>query len=150
MARDRGNRSEELETLLDRHVEDLGDGLALVVNFKRLAVVASPTADLARHVDIRQEVHLNLDCSVARTRFAAPALNVEREPTGHIAPDFRLFGGSEQLPDVIEHARVRGRVRSGRSADWTLINVHHFVHEISASDFAMTPGNCPRQMEVSG
>ena len=50
---DRRDRGEEVDGLLDRHVEDLGDGLALVVHLERLAVVAGAVADLARDVDVR-------------------------------------------------------------------------------------------------
>ena len=59
------HRREELGGLLDRHVEHLGDGLALVVDLERLAVVAGAVADLARDVDVGQEVHLDLDRAVA-------------------------------------------------------------------------------------
>jgi len=53
-------------------------------------------ADLARHIHIRQEVHLDLDGAVTRARLTAAALDVEREPTGLVAADFRLGGGGEQ------------------------------------------------------
>ena len=51
--RDRREGREELGGLLDRHVEDVGDGLALEVDLERLAVVARAVADLARDVDVR-------------------------------------------------------------------------------------------------
>ena len=57
---DRRHRLEELERLLDGHLQDLGDVLALVVDLERLAVVALALADLALHVHVGQEVHLDL------------------------------------------------------------------------------------------
>ena len=77
VARDRGDRLEEVGGLLDRHVEHVGDGLALEVHLERLAVVAGAVADLARDVDVGQEVHLDLDRAVAGAGLAAAALDVE-------------------------------------------------------------------------
>ena len=68
---------EELQRLLDGHVEDVGDRLALEMDVERLAVVALAVALLARHVDVGQEVHLDLDLAVSAADLAAPALDVE-------------------------------------------------------------------------
>ena len=76
--------------LLDGHVEDLGDRVALVLHLERLAVVALAAADVALHVDVGHEVHLDLDLPVALARLAAPALHVEREPPRPVAAHARL------------------------------------------------------------
>ena len=81
---DRWDRGEELARLRDAHLEHLGDVLALVANLEGLAVVALALADLARNVDVGQEVHLDLDRSVARARLATAAPDVEREAAGLI------------------------------------------------------------------
>src|SRR3954447_23430865 len=73
---------EELERLLDRHVQHVGDRLALEADVERLAVVALAVALLARDVDVGEEVHLDLDLPVAAADLAAPALDVEREAPG--------------------------------------------------------------------
>ena len=125
--RDRRDRGEEVGGLLDRHVEDLGDGLALVVHLERLAVVAGAVADLARDVDVRQEVHLDLDRAVAGARLAAAALDVEREPALEVAAHLRLGRRGEQLADVVEDAGVRRRVGPRRAADRRLVDVDHLV-----------------------
>ena len=82
------------ERLLARHVEDVGDVLALEGHLERLAVVARPGAHLAGHVDVGEEVHLDLDGPVARARLAPPAAHVEREPAraGSRAPWPRSSG----------------------------------------------------------
>src|SRR5262249_11195201 len=49
---DHGHRVEELARLPYGHVENLGDGLALVPDVQRLAVVTLGLADVARHVDV--------------------------------------------------------------------------------------------------
>jgi hypothetical protein len=73
---------EELHRVLDRHVEHVGNRVALELHFERFAVVALAAAFLARHVDVGQEVHLDLDQAIALAGFAAPALDVEAEPPG--------------------------------------------------------------------
>jgi hypothetical protein len=80
LSRTPGPRLEELDALLDRHVEHVGDRLALELDLQRLAVVALALADVAGDVDVGQEVHLDLDDAVALAGLAAPALDVEREP----------------------------------------------------------------------
>src|ERR1700732_2864260 len=79
------HRLEELGGLLDRHVEHVGDALALEGDLERLAVVALALADVALDVDVGQEVHLDLDDAVALARLAAPALDVEREAAWRVA-----------------------------------------------------------------
>ena len=77
---DRRDVLEELERLVDAHLEDVGDRAALVLHLERLAVVAAALADLARDVDVGEEVHLDLDLAVARAVLASPAADVEGEP----------------------------------------------------------------------
>ena len=93
---DRRDRLEEVGRLLDRHVQHLGDGAALVVHLEGLPVVPGALADLARDVDVRQEVHLDLDGAVAGAVLAAAALDVEREPARPVPADLRLGGLGEQ------------------------------------------------------
>ena len=80
----------KLHRLVDRHVEHLGDGLALVMHFERLAVVARALAYLARDVDVREELHLDLEDAVAAARLTAPALDVEAEPPRLVSAHPRL------------------------------------------------------------
>ena len=70
---------EEHMRIFDRHAQHFGDVLALVLHLQRFAVIAFAMADVARHIHVRQEVHLDLDYTIALTRFAAAALDVERE-----------------------------------------------------------------------
>src|SRR3954471_4677861 len=126
------DRLEELERLRDGHLEDLGDGAALVVDLERFAVVASALADLARDVDVRQELHLDLDDPVALAVLAAPALDVEREPTRRVAADARFGNGGKELPDGAEQPRVRRRVRSRRPANRRLVDLDDLVDVLDA------------------
>jgi hypothetical protein len=76
--------------LLHRHLQHLGDVLALVQDLQRLAVVALAVADVAGHVDVGQEVHLDLDHAVALAGLAAAALDVEAEAPRAVAALARL------------------------------------------------------------
>ena len=53
-----------------RHLEHIRDRLALEADLQRLAVVALAVTLLARHVDVGQEVHLDLDLAVAAADLA--------------------------------------------------------------------------------
>ena len=117
VAGDAADRLEELGRLLDRHLQHFGDRLAFVVHLQRLAVVAGPLAHLARHVDVWQKVHLDLDRAVAGAVLAAPALDVEREPALQVAADLRLGRLAEQLADVVEDAGVCRRVGARGAPD---------------------------------
>ena len=134
MARDRGLVGEELERLLDREVEDIGDVLALERDVEGVAVVARALAHLARHVHVGEEVHLDADRAVARARLAAATLHVEREPARLVAAHLRFLGGREQRADLVEHAGVRGRVRTRRAPDRRLVDVDDLVEVLGAFD----------------
>src|SRR6185503_20374431 len=73
---------EEIDAFVDRHLEHVGDRLAAELDLERLAVVALALADVALDVDVRQEVHLDLDDAVALAGLAAASLDVEREAPG--------------------------------------------------------------------
>ena len=142
---DRRDRREEVHRLLDRHVQDLGDRLALVVHLERLAVVARAVADLAGDVDVRQEVHLDLDRAVAGAGLAAAALDVEREPALLVAAHLGLGRGREQLAHVVEDTGVRRRVGPRRTPDRRLVDVDHLVDLVQALDAAVPArGRCGR------
>src|SRR3984893_710539 len=97
-----GDRLEELGGLLNRHVQDVGDTLALEQHLQRLAVVALALADIAGDVAGGQEVHLDLDDAVALAGLAAAALDVEREPPGLVAARLGLGQASEPFADRAE------------------------------------------------
>ena len=71
--------------LFDRHVEDFLNRLVPEANFEGFAVVALAPADIAGDIDIGQKVHFDLDHPIALTGLAAPAFDVETEPTRSIA-----------------------------------------------------------------
>src|SRR3954462_2061771 len=97
---------EELQRLLDRHLEHVCDRLPLEAHLERLAVVARALARLAGDVHIREEVHLDLDLAASLARLAASAADVEREPAGLVATHLRLGRHRVELANVIEELGV--------------------------------------------
>src|SRR3712207_9107116 len=124
-------------SLLDRHLEHVGDRLALEAHLQRLAVVPLAVALLARHVDVREEVHLDLDLAVAPADLAAPALDVEREAPRLVAARPRLLRLREQVADHVEQPRVRGGVRPRRAADRRLVDLDDLVELVDPAHPAM-------------
>ena len=149
LVRTLGTRREELERLGDRHLEDVRDGLALVVDLQRLAVVALALADLARDVDVRQELHLDLEDPVALAVLAAAALDVEAEPARLVAADARLRDTREQLADRGEQPDVGGRVRARRPADRALVDLDDLVDVLGALERVVRADRLARTVQLA-
>ena len=141
MPGDHGLVGEELERLLTRQVEHVGDVLPLERDVEGVAVVPGPLAHLAGHVDVRQEVHLDLDGAVTGTGLASPAGDVEGEPSRLVAPDPCLLRLAEELADGVEHPRVGGRVGPRRAPDRRLVHVDDLVDRFGALDRAVAAGD---------
>ena len=110
---------------------------ALPFDLQRFAVVAFAVAFLARHIDVGQEVHFDLDQAVAAAGFAAAALDVERKTPGFVAAR-RAFGQlREPVADVGERAGIGRGVRPWRAADGRLVDVDHLVAMFEAGDLVM-------------
>ena len=139
------HRLEELERLLDRHVEHVGDRLALEQHLERLAVVALALADVAGDVDVGQEVHLDLDDAVALAGLAAAALDVEGEAAGLVAARLRLGQAGEPFADRREGAGIGRRVGARRAADRRLVDVDDLVDVLEALDAVVRGGGDARR-----
>ena len=81
--------AEERHRFVDGHVQDVSDVHPLVMNLERLAIIAAAIARFARHVNRRQEMHLDLDQPVALAFLATPALHIEAEPARVVAANLR-------------------------------------------------------------
>ena len=88
---DLGDVFEKGAGLLHCHVQNIGDGLPLILYLKRFAVVARALAHLAGHIDVRQKVHGDLDNAVALAGLAAAALDIEAEAARPVAAHLRLL-----------------------------------------------------------
>ncbi len=148
LTRDRRLVLEERERLFGRHVEHVGDALALPLDVERVAVVARALAHLTRHVDVGEEVHLDLDRAVALTRLAAAALHVEREATREIPAHLRFLRTREERADLVEHAGIRRGVRTGRAPDRRLVDVDDLVEILDPFDALVSSGYIARAVDL--
>jgi hypothetical protein len=82
---------EGCQRLLHGGVEQVGDGVPLVLHLQGLVVVAAAAADVAGDVDIGQEIHFDALEAVALAGLAAAAFDVEAEAPGLVAA-FARFG----------------------------------------------------------
>ena len=67
MTSDRWLVRKELKRFFGWHVQNVGDGLALEQDVEGVPVIAAALADLAWHIHVGQEVHLNLDRAITST-----------------------------------------------------------------------------------
>jgi hypothetical protein len=100
---------------------------------ERLAVVALALADVAGDVDVRQEVHLDLDDAVALAGLAAAALDVEREAARLVAACLGFRQAGEPFADRREGAGIGRRVGARRAADRRLVDVDDLVDMLQPS-----------------
>ncbi len=147
---DRLDRGEELQGVLDRQIQHLGDGLALVANLQGLPVVAGPVAHLAGHVHVGQEVHLDLDGAFAGTVLAASTLHVEREPTRLIPTNLGLGRFGEEFANAVEDAGVGGGVGPRGATDGRLIDMDALVDVLGAGDRPMMPRHFLGRVQLLG
>src|SRR5687767_3928554 len=124
---DLGDGLEELGGLLDGRVQDLADVLVFVADLEGLAVIALPFADLAGHVDVGEEVHLDLDDAVALACLAPSALDVEAEAAVLVPAHLGVLGEGVELPDHVEGAGVGGGVGPWGSSYGGLVYVDDLV-----------------------
>src|SRR5581483_3331230 len=103
--------------------------------------IALAVALLAGHVDVREEVHLDLDLAVAAAHLAAPALHVEREPARLVAPGSGLLGLGEELADLVEEPDVGGRIRARRAPDRRLVDGDDLVQLLEPADPPVRAGS---------
>src|SRR5512138_1546882 len=113
---DRGYGAEELDAFLNRHLKDVGNRFALESYFQGLAVVALAFALVTLDIDVRQEVHLDLDDAIALAGLAAPALHVEGEAAGLVAARLRFRQSGEPVADRREGAGIGRGVGARRAA----------------------------------
>ena len=119
---DRRDGVEERRPLVDGHIKNAGYRFVLKENLQRLSIVSETAANIAANIHFGQEMHLDLDQSVALAGLAAPALDVEGEAAGLVAARSRLGQAGEPLADRREGAGVGRRVRARRGpiGDWSM------------------------------
>src|SRR5699024_5662541 len=87
-------------------------------------------ANFTLNIHIGQEVHFDLQSTVARTGFTTSTFNIEGEPTGFIPANFGFLGISEKVPHMIEDSRISSSIGTRRPTNRRLINVYDFIQLI--------------------
>ena len=141
--------AEEIHRLVHRHRQHIRDVHSFVGDFERLAIVPFAVAGLATDIERRQEVHFDFDQAVALAFLAAAALHIETEPSRVVAAALRCWQFRKQIANVVEHARVRGRIAARRAANRRLIDHDDFVEMFEAIDFAMRAGAFLRSIQLA-
>lgn len=95
----------------------------------RFAVVTRTLAYLAGHIHIRQEVHLDLQNTVALTGFAAAALDIKAETPRAVTAHFGILCLGEYRADIIEHTGISGRIGARRTANGLLVDTDDLIHK---------------------
>ena len=131
---DLGVGVEELQRLLDGHVEHIGNRFSSVSDFHRFPVVALASAVLALDVDVRQEVHLDGPQAGALARLAAASDHIEGEPPGLVAANLGLRELGKEVADLAEDAGVGGRIGSGGASDGTLVDGDDLVQMLQTGE----------------
>src|SRR5262249_54960126 len=95
-------------------------------------------------------MHLDALLAVPLAGLATSSRPVEAESARAIPADFRVGEARIQLPDVIEHPGVRGRVRGGGRTERLLIHDDHLVDVFEPGNFVERSGNLPAAVQVPG
>ena len=90
----------------DRHFEQVGDRVSVVAHGKRFVIVAMAAADLALHVHVGQEIHLDAALALALAGFAASAGNVEGEASGLVTAFARFRQHGIEVANLSEKIPV--------------------------------------------
>ncbi len=125
---------EELDRFAHSQLEQIVDGFPVQFHLQHVRLKTAAFAFRAPHVQIAQELHLDLFKTRARTSFAAAAAGVERERARgqSLRHRFRLRG--EQFTHSIVKAQIENRRRTRRARERRLIDHHYLADAMRAGD----------------
>ena len=83
--------------------------------------------DIAGDVDIRKEVHLDLDVAVSVAVLAASARNIEAESSAPVATGLALGKACIEVPDVAPDLDICSRIRTWGLSYRTLVNLNQLI-----------------------
>ncbi len=122
-----GLANKEAERLLDGHLKDFVNVLALVLNLEDAGLVAGAVAVFTGEFNVGEELHFHCDGAVALAGVAAAAGDIEGEVAGgeREAPGIGLSG--EELADEVEGFDVGDGIGTRGAADGGLIDEDNVV-----------------------
>ena len=107
--RDVGHAREEVDRLVDLHLQHVADALAAPAHRQRLGVEALAVAHVARQLHVGQEAHLDRLHALPFAARAAALAGVEAEARRRVAACLGLERLGEELPDRVPEADVGRR-----------------------------------------
>ncbi len=118
----RFHAAEELRGIIHGHAQDLMDVLSLETETQRVRLVAPAFALRAGHVEIAQELHLDLFVAISPAALAATVTAVEAEKSRRESFGARVLRFHEELPDRIKRAHINSGCAARGARERTLIN----------------------------
>ena len=106
LVEDIGHVLEELHSLVDGHIEHIGNRLTFVAHLEGFAVITFAMTILARHLDVGQEIHLDSLISITAAGFATTTLDIERESARFVTTNLSLRQVYKQLTDIGEYTCI--------------------------------------------
>ena len=106
---------------------------SLVFHFEGLPVVTMSAADIATHVDIRQEIHFDRLNTGSPTCLTPSALDIERKTARLESPNLSIRCRLEQFANIGKHVGIGRRIATRGLADGRLIH-HNQLIDIFDSD----------------
>ena len=140
LLRDGGDVFQERESVADIHVQQVRDGVSLVLHGEGFAVITLPPAGFAQYTNVRQKVHLDPPQAVPLARFAPAPFHIEAEPAGLVSADPGLGQQGKKIADVAEEPGIRGRIGTRCAADGRLVYFDDLVHMFYSQDGVVFPG----------
>src|SRR5207248_1004225 len=122
---------------------------SFISDFERLAIVASAMTHFALDINVRQEVHFDLNQPAALAVFAATSFDIEAETPGVIPTDARGRKLREQFPNWCECPAVSDWIGSRRAPNRTLVNYDSFVDLVDPAQTAKRPRFFLRIVEMT-
>ena len=128
---------EEFACFIDCHIKYIVDTLTLILDFQCLPVIPLSMTDLTWYIYICQEMHLNLDDTIATARLTSATCNIERESSLRVTHCLCIFCVREQITDQIKDPCISCRVRTWASADRRLVDIDNLIQLVQSCDIIM-------------
>ena len=128
------NLREKLDCFTYRHLEDAVDRFSVELDAQDVRLKTAAFALGAPHVEIAQELHLDLFEAGAATALATAAAGVEGERARRQPLRHRFREPGEKLTHPIVKSEVKNRGRAWRARELCLIDHDHLTDAVRARD----------------
>src|SRR5258708_19073687 len=109
------------------------------MDLQGLGIVALDLTDLARHVHIGQEVHLNFDDALPFAGLAPSSLHIKREAARLVAAYARLGYLGKEFTDAGERSGIGRRIGAWCAPNRRLIDIDYLVQVLHTLNGIMRP-----------